>query len=122
MAALPIITQNSDFVLKVNLTDVEGNAIAISGIAQIKIAIYQKKENLLQVWDSSQAGQVTTVSDSGGIISVNVDRANIAGLKLERIYAEISVAFTNSNFEYSLQWNTISDIPLCDLLNSAITN
>jgi hypothetical protein len=121
MAELPKITQNSDFKIQVALTDVNGDAIEVSGLADIEMCIYQQRENVLQSWKQSD-NQVETVSDSGGIVSVNVDRANITGNNLQRLFVEVAIMVTDLEFDGGVMRNVISDIPLCNLINSALYN
>lgn len=117
--SLPIIVTNSDNVIELTITDSAGNPIDLAEVDDVEVAVYCRKENIIQHWKQS-LNQVTIVDAPNGIINVVLDRANTSTLSPNRLYAEIVVKIPDVRFESGYQLMIESDIAIADIINSAI--
>ena len=113
--ALPVISSKSDNVIRITLTDSAGDAIDPSGLASIEIGVYQKREVVLQKWES-----VTVVDGANGICEVYLDKANLGKIEGKRMFIEVAIGVTNANFEDNIQRMVATDIALCDIALSVL--
>jgi len=114
-----IIYKGSDEVINITITDADGVAIPISDTEEIIVSVYQTKEDIIQQWKKSDSSLVT-VSDVNGIVQANLDRDNTAEIPLRRLYMEVVVEITDTDFETNIQRMIVSDIVLADLKNSVV--
>lgn len=113
--AFPIISSNSDNVIELTLTDENGDPINPTGLQGIEVAVYQKREVVLQKWDS-----VTTTDGANGKCEVYLDKANLKGISGKRLFLEVAIEVTNSNFADNVQRMVATDIPLADVALSVL--
>jgi len=114
-----IIYKGSDEVINITITDANGAAIPISNTEEIIVSVYQTKEDIIQQWLLSD-GSLITVSDANGIVQANLDRDNTAEIPLRRLFMEVVVEITDTDFEANAQRMIVSDIVLADLKNSVV--
>jgi hypothetical protein len=114
----PVIPQGADEVIEITLTDANGNAINPNDCLDVIVSVYQTKENTIQQWKLSD-GDITVDGDgSAGIIQMGLDRNNTSTLPIARLFLEVCIETTNTEFEDDIQRQIATDIPLADLKNS----
>lgn len=107
------IVRKSDNVIQLTVYGGDGNPLTISNMADLEILVYQKPKSIIQRWLKSD-GEITTVNDSGGVVSVNFDRANskLLNFKIEDVKLEVIGSFTDSDFEGGIRREVATDIEL----------
>lgn len=103
------IGTNKDIPIQITLTDSDGVAINVNQFdVDIEVAIYQKRENVIQLFKQSD-DQVETISASGGQIRVRLDRVNTEKINtLNPLYLEVVPISTDANFEDGIRrWDAI---------------
>lgn len=116
-----IITTNSDNTIQFSLLDSEGAAIdpTSEDVQDVIIAIYQNKDVVLQKF-SLEAGTVIVDDAVNGLVSANVDKANLKGIFKKRIYGELVLVLNNNNFAGNSQRIVITDIVIADVKESVL--
>lgn len=111
------IGTNKDIPIKITVQNTAGEVIDIGTFSNIEVAIYQKKENIIQEFTGAQ---VETIVAADGTIRVRLDRANTAKLNtINPLYIEVVPYTTDANFEGGIRkWN-VSVIKLPGLTFSA---
>lgn len=101
-----MIPRKSDSVIQVTVNGSDGNAITISGLADLELVVYQKPKDIIQRWLMSD-GDVTTIDDANGIVSVNLDRANSKLMNAQnqnnKCYLEVIASITDADFEDNIR-------------------
>ena len=115
----PIIYKGSDEVINVTITDADGVAIPISDLSEVVVSVYQTKEEIIQQWLLSE-GSLLVVNDSAGIVQANLELDNTIEIPLKRLFMEVVVEISDTNFETNTQRMIVSDIVLADLKNSVV--
>jgi len=115
--SVPIIYKGQDEIIQLTLTESGGSAITISILSDVIISVYQTKDDIIQQWKISNSSLIV-ISDAGGIVVANLDRDNLMNIPLKRLFFEIAVIVSNSDFEDGIQKIIKSDIVLADLKNS----
>jgi hypothetical protein len=113
------IVRKSDNVIQVTINGSDGNPIVISGLADLEILAYQLPKTIVQRWVKSD-GEITTVDDAGGIVSVNFNRSNtkLLNFKIDDCKLEVIASFTDANFESSIRREVDTDIELTTVEDS----
>lgn len=114
---IPIIYKGSDENINVTVKKIDGSALTISDLVDVVVSAYQTKSEIIQQWKVSD-GSLITVADDEGIVQANLDRDNTENMPCKRLYLEVKVISTNSDFESGEQVAIVSDIVLADLKNS----
>lgn len=114
MARIPRKTDN---VIRVTVNGSNGLPLTISGLSDLQIVVYQKPKTIIQSFLKS-AGEVTTISDAGGIVEVNLDRANTKLLKIEECKLEVVASFTDTDFASNIRREVDTDIDLATVEDS----
>lgn len=115
------IGTNKDIPIEITIQNSEDVPINISTFdVDIEVAIYQKRDNIIQFFKQSE-GQVETISASGGTIRVRLDRINTAKINtLNPLYIEVVPISEDANFEDGeRRWDAIT-VKLPDVKFSAI--
>lgn len=115
---MAIIPRKTDNVVRVTVLGSNGLPLTISGLADLQIVIYQKPKTIIQSFLKSVAGQVTTISDAGGVVEVNVDRAKTKLLKIEECKLEVVASFTDTDFADNIRREVDTDIDLATVEDS----
>lgn len=113
------IVRKSDNVIQLTINGADGNPITISGLADLEVVAYQLPKAIIQRWLMSD-GDVTTVNDAGGIVSVNFDRANtkLMNFKIEDCKLEVIASFSDTDFEDDIRREVDTDIELAVIEDS----
>lgn len=114
---IPIIYKGSDSNIVVTVKDYTGEALTISDLIDVVVSAYQTKSEIIQQWKVSDSSLVI-VTDNEGIVQANLDRDNTENLPCKRLYLEVKIIASNTDFESGEQVSIISDIVLADLKNS----
>jgi len=88
------LIKGADFPLTITLKDAEGTAININNLLNLQVAVFQKREYVLQSWDLANGIEVVIASE--GQVRVIIDRANTTGrperpMSIEVIYTTADV-------------------------------
>ena len=113
--AIALIPSNSDQIIKVRVKGDDGNYIDMTTVSVIA-AVYQKKESVLQKWSDSDIQRVSPL----GTIEFYLDRANLKTIAGKRMFLELVVILTNSDFKNNEQRLVATDIPLADVVLSVL--
>jgi hypothetical protein len=107
------IVRKSDNVIELNIDGNDGNPITITGMADLELLVYQKPKTIIQRWLLSDA-EITIVNDTGGVVSVNFDRANtkLLNFKNDDCKLEVIASFTDANFADNIRREVDTDIEL----------
>lgn len=107
------IVRKSDNVIQLTVNGGDGNPLTISNMADLEILVYQKPKTIIQRWLKSE-GQITTVNDAGGVVSVNFDRANskLLNFRIEDVKLEVVGSFTDATFAGGIRREVATDIEL----------
>lgn len=110
------IVSNSDLTININVKQSDGvTAYDLTG-ASIRVAVYQMKEKVLQLFED---GEVTRVSESNGQIRVFMDRSNVGQAdENKKLFAEVELTVTDINFSGSTGILKVNDIELGTITNS----
>ena len=115
--SVAVIYKGSDMNINITLNAPDGSALVISDLIDVVVSVYQTKEEIIQQWKVSN-GSLIVIEDADGSVQANLDRDNTVNLRLKRLYLEVKVIGTNSDFESGEQVAIVSDIVLADLKNS----
>lgn len=107
------IVRKSDNVIQITVNGSNGLPLTISDLNGLEICVYQKPKKIIQQWSTSD-GNITTVNDAGGIVSVNLDRAKLSVNKtnIEKIFLEVAALFDDTNFADNIRREVDTDIEL----------
>ena len=107
------IVRKSDRVIQVTVTGGNGTPVTISTLSDLEVLVYQFPKRIIQRWLLSD-GDVTTVNDVGGIVSVNLDRAKTKTLnfKNDPCLLQISAHFADPNFADGIRVDIATGIEL----------
>lgn len=107
------IVRKSDRVIQVTVTGGNGTPVTISTLADLELLVYQSPKRIIQRWIMSD-GEIATVNDAGGVVSVNFDRANTKTLnfKNDPCLFEVAASFTDPNFEGGIRRDVATGIEL----------
>jgi hypothetical protein len=107
------IVRKSDRVIQVTVTGGNGTPVTISTLADLELLVYQFPKRIVQRWILSD-GDVTTVNDAGGVVSVNFDRANTQALnfKNDPSLLEVVASFVDADFEGGIRRDVSTGIEL----------
>ena len=113
------IVRKSDNVIQITINGGDANPLTISGLADLEILAYQLPKTIVQRWVLSD-GDITTVNDAGGIVSVNFARANtkLLNFKIEDCKLEVIASFTDADFADSIRREVDTDIELTTVEDS----
>jgi hypothetical protein len=107
------IVRKSDRVIQVSVKDGNGTAITISTLNDLEILVYQFPKRIIQRWVKSD-GDITTVNDSGGVVTVNFNRDNtqLLNFKNDPCLLEVVALFTDADFEGGIRRDVATGIEL----------
>jgi len=107
------IVRKSDRVIQVTVTDGNGTAITISTLNDLEILAYQFPKRIIQRWLFSD-GDITTVNNVGGIVSVNFDREKTKTLnfKNDPCLLEVVALFNDTDFANNIRRDVATGIEL----------
>ena len=107
------IVRKSDRVIQVTVTGGNGTPVTISTLSDLEVLVYQFPKRIIQRWLLSD-GDVTTVNDVGGIVSVNFDRANTQAMnfKNDPCLLEVVASFVDLDFEGGIKRDVATGIEL----------
>jgi hypothetical protein len=93
--------------------------IDVSVITEARFAIYQQKENILQL-NTLSGGQIEIMGNpADGKLRTYIDRNSTLGLPFNRLFGELQIEVIDSNFASGKAVR--SDVAvLADLVNSAL--
>lgn len=113
------VVRKSDNVIQLTINGGDGNPITISGLADLEVLVYQSPKSIVQRWLKSD-GDITTVNDAAGIVSVNFDRANskLLNFKIEDCKMEVIASFTDASFADNIRREVDTDIELTTVEDS----
>ena len=113
------IVRKSDYTVRVTINGGDGNPITISALADLEILAYQEPKSIVQRWLLSD-GEIDTVNDSGGIVSVNFDRSNtkLLNFKISDCKLEVVASFTDADFADSIRREVDTAIELTTVEDS----
>jgi len=113
------IPRRTDNVIQITVNGGDGNPITITGLADLEIVAYQLPKSIVQRWKLSDA-DITVVNDSGGVVSVNFDRANtkLLNFKIEDCKLEVIASFADADFADSIRREVDTDIELATVEDS----
>ena len=107
------IVRKGDYVVEFNVKGDDNNPIAISSMEDLEILVYQFPKTIIQRWILSDA-EITIENDAGGVVTVNLDRANTKKLnfKIDDCKGELIGFFADANFEGGLRREVDTGIEL----------
>lgn len=107
------IVRRTDRVIEVTVTGGNGVPVTISTLSDLELVAYQNPKRIIQRWLISD-GDVTTVNNAGGIVSVNFDRANTQTLnfKNDPCLLEVIASFVDVDFEGGIRRDVATGIEL----------
>lgn len=107
------IVRKSDRVIQVTVTGGNGVPVTISTLDDLEVLVYQFPKRIIQRWLMSD-GDVTTVNDIGGIVSVNLDRARTQAMnfKNDPCLLEVVASFADAYFEGGIRRDVATGIEL----------
>lgn len=100
---------NKDIPILITIKDTDGVVVNINTFDEdIEVAIYQKRENIIQFFKQSDS-QVETVVAANGTIKVYLDRTNTAKINtLNPLFLEVVPISVDANFEDGIRrWDAI---------------
>lgn len=99
---------NKDIPIEITIQDEESVVINTDTFTDIEVAIYQRRENVIQFFKKS-AGQVEVISNTDGLIKVRLDRKSTSRInELNPLYLEVVPVSADENFEEGLRrWDAI---------------
>lgn len=117
-----IIVTNSDNTIQFAILDSEGTPIDPTGVdvVNIEIAIYQRKEVVLQKFSKTD-GTVIVDDAAGGLVSLSLDKLNLKGISTKRVYGELVLILTNASFANNQQRIVLTDIIIGDVKPSVLS-
>lgn len=107
------IVRKSDRVIQVTVTGGNGTPVTISSLADLEILVYQFPKRIIQRWLLSD-GDITTVNNVGGVVSVNFNRDNTQTLnfKNDPCLLEVVASFNDVDFEAGIKRDVATGIEL----------
>jgi hypothetical protein len=113
------IVRKSDNVIQLTINGADGNPITISGLSDLEVVAYQLPKTIVQRWVKSD-GEITTVDDAGGIVSVNFNRSNtkLLNFKIDDCKLEVIASFTDTDFADNIRREVDTDIELTTVEDS----
>lgn len=103
------IGTNKDIPITIYIKDSTGVAIDTDGFdVDIEVAIYQKKDNVIQLFKLSE-GEVEVIDAGDGEILVRLDRVNTAKINTANpLFVEVVPISADANFEGGIRrWDAI---------------
>lgn len=103
------IGTNKDIPITIYIKDSAGTAINTNTFDEdIEVAIYQKRDNVIQLFKLSES-EVEIVSASGGEILVRLDRVNTAKINTANpLFVEVVPVSADADFEGGIRrWDAI---------------
>jgi len=103
------IGTNKDIPIEITIKDSAGVVIDVNSFdIDIEVAIYQKRDNIIQFFKQSE-GQVETIVAVNGTIRVRIDRVNTAKINtLNPLYIEVVPVSTDAEFEDGVRrWDAV---------------
>jgi len=108
---MAIIQTGSDLTIQLTINDVSGNPIDLDTSDNITVEIYQKKQNILASYSLADL-EVVIISAIDGRANVYVNRSSLTAVTDGKLFAEVTVDITNSNFEDNVKRSIVSAIEL----------
>lgn len=93
------IVRKSDNVIQITVNGSDGNPLTISDLSGLEITVYQGAKKIIQQWTTAD-GNITTVDNTAGIVSVNLDRTKLSVNKtnIDKIFLEVAALFVDADF------------------------
>lgn len=108
------IGTNKDIPIQITIKDEQGQPIDIDTFDEdIEVAVYQRRDNVIQFFKQSE-GQVETIVAADGNIMIKIDRVNTAKINtLNPLYVEVVPVSADSDYEDGIRrWDaTIVKLP-----------
>jgi hypothetical protein len=114
-----ILIEGTDAYITIDVLDKNDTPIDLSVITEARFAIYQQKENVLQL-NSLSGGQIQILGDpADGKLRTYIDRNSTLGLPFNRLFGELQIEVIDNTFASGKAVR--SDVAvLADLINSAL--
>lgn len=115
------IGTNKDIPILITVKDVDGNPVDIDIFdSDIEVGIYQKKENIIQLFKESE-GEVEIVDADLGQIRIRIDRINTDKINtLNPLYIEVVPYSVDDDYEGGVRKWDVPVVKLPDVKFSAI--
>jgi hypothetical protein len=114
MGAVKQLVQGEDLTINIQLVGEDGDPIQISNCEDVILYLYQRRENILVEIALNEMEVVSSLLGKVKAIVLGASSNFIAG----RVYAEVVAKVDDADFDAGFKVNKITDIVLCDVINS----
>jgi len=106
---MAVIQTGTDHTLRLTIVDTNGDPIDLNGAEDIKVELFQQRNNVLV--SLSLAETTVEITDAvNGRCDGYVNRGELTAVVDGKLYAEVTVDMTNANFEDGFKRSIVSNI------------